>query len=995
MVVGALVVAGGLGVYLARLSIARDVLTGWLADRGVKADLTFDTFGLGGLSGVLRVGPPGAPVLSADKVEVGYGFGGFWSNEPFGLQVRSVRLVRPILHATWTGERLTFGALDRIIDEFRRKPPNPDQPQPAVRIEDGLLLLASDYGALQVRADATIDNGKLSSLDARSSPGRLQAGEDFAALGPGGLTVRTRDGRLDVLFQVYVAELHTTTAAAKGVNVRLAGQAPYPDMIAQSAAGPVALRLILSGAELEGQGGRLSDARVEARFDGRAKGWLNDLALDGAGQAEVAAEGGAAGPARGRKLRLKFDLPQLAWTRKGGDRVAGRYDVVLQATELTQADLRLRDAQAAFQGSGAAGAQGGELQAQGAISARGAWTGLGPPAAADDPETAALKRALVDFNLAAPSLALNIDHDRLAISLPAPAIIRTRSGGLASLSAIGRQPLYDGGAGRFQVTTKGGGLPAVQLAVDRFAVDAGVVTASASLTAQGSLGPVHEGVLATRGALRAADGGLTYVARDCATLSAAQLRLGENDVAKPQAQACPVAGAPLLALANGETRIRTQLRAASADVEFLQTRITAASGAVDVAVRDRGPTGLVRLDSAKLDDLAPARRFYPLTASGPIKLDGDLVRADIDLKDAAGRHLARAVVDQDLAKGRGGAQIDTGNLVFTQGGLQPAELSPLAALIASPVEGQAAFTGALAWTAAGLTSQGVLKVAHLDFKSPAGAVSGVSGDLTFNSLVPLTAAPGQRLTAQRVDMLGAVTNADVTFGLDAGALYIEGAKAQVGGGTVKLEKFDLPFDTTKPWSGAMDIDAVQVADLVKASPFGDKMSLQAKLSGRLPFTVSPEGIRIAGGELHAVEPGVLSIQREALTGVEAQSGVAVEVPGVPSAKPPAAGDNLVADFAYQALEHLAFEKLAAEVDSRPEGRLGVMFWIKGEFRPPQHQEIRLGYLEAIKGSYMDKKLPLPSNTKVDLALDTSVNLDQLLADYAEYQKLRGSGPVQP
>ena len=73
----------------------------------------------------------------------------------------------------------------------------------------------------------------------------------------------------------------------------------------------------------------------------------------------------------------------------------------------------------------------------------------------------------------------------------------------------------------------------------------------------------------------------------------------------------------------------------------------------------------------------------------------------------------------------------------------------------------------------------------------------------------------------------------------------------------------------------------------------------------------------------------------------------------------------------------------------------MMFWIKGEFRPPQRQEIRLGYMEAIRGTYMNRTLPLPSNTKVDLALDTSVNLDQLLTDYAEYQKLRGSGPVQP
>jgi hypothetical protein len=40
-------------------------------------------------------------------------------------------------------------------------------------------------------------------------------------------------------------------------------------------------------------------------------------------------------------------------------------------------------------------------------------------------------------------------------------------------------------------------------------------------------------------------------------------------------------------------------------------------------------------------------------------------------------------------------------------------------------------------------------------------------------------------------------------------------------------------------------------------------------------------------------------------------------------------------------------------------------------------------------------LPLPSDTGVDLTLDTTLNLDDLLADYADYQRLRSSPPVQP
>nr|QQZ50194.1 hypothetical protein JKL49_27415 [Phenylobacterium glaciei] len=73
----------------------------------------------------------------------------------------------------------------------------------------------------------------------------------------------------------------------------------------------------------------------------------------------------------------------------------------------------------------------------------------------------------------------------------------------------------------------------------------------------------------------------------------------------------------------------------------------------------------------------------------------------------------------------------------------------------------------------------------------------------------------------------------------------------------------------------------------------------------------------------------------------------------------------------------------------------MLFHIKGENAPPTHQEIWLTPQEIITRSFLTKKLPLPSGTKVDLTLDSSLNLDQLLGDFAEYQKLRGSDAVQP
>ena len=95
------------------------------------------------------------------------------------------------------------------------------------------------------------------------------------------------------------------------------------------------------------------------------------------------------------------------------------------------------------------------------------------------------------------------------------------------------------------------------------------------------------------------------------------------------------------------------------------------------------------------------------------------------------------------------------------------------------------------------------------------------------------------------------------------------------------------------------------------------------------------------------------------------------------------------------MENLAFSTLTASLDSRPNGRLGMVFHLIGKHDPPQRQEIRLPLLDVLRKRFLNRKLPLPSGTGVDLTLDTTLNLDDLLADYADFQRLHGSAQVQP
>ncbi len=115
-------------------------------------------------------------------------------------------------------------------------------------------------------------------------------------------------------------------------------------------------------------------------------------------------------------------------------------------------------------------------------------------------------------------------------------------------------------------------------------------------------------------------------------------------------------------------------------------------------------------------------------------------------------------------------------------------------------------------------------------------------------------------------------------------------------------------------------------------------------------------MRILGGDLHAIQPGRLSIDRSAIDAV--QAGGTAELPtGVTAAVDPNA---TFTDFAYQAMENLAFTTMDAGVSTHDDGRLGVLFHIVGEHDPPQRQEIKLSLFDLIGRKFLGRKLPLPS-----------------------------------
>ncbi len=195
-----------------------------------------------------------------------------------------------------------------------------------------------------------------------------------------------------------------------------------------------------------------------------------------------------------------------------------------------------------------------------------------------------------------------------------------------------------------------------------------------------------------------------------------------------------------------------------------------------------------------------------------------------------------------------------------------------------------------------------------------------------------------------------------------------------------------------PISGVLSLKGVDLDRLISVLNLSNAVSLQAKVSGALPFALQPTpqggvALRLTNGKIAADGPGRLTIRRQALTG-------SVATAGAEGAQP-----NAVQDFAYQALENLAFSQLDASVASRPGGRLGVVFHVVGRHDPAVNKPTRIGLFALLRGHAFDKPLPLPKGTPVELTLDTSLNLDDILAAYGQLGGARraspGSAKVQP
>lgn len=1032
--------AASLSIHAARKPIAAFLVQSYLLRHGVTSVVTFERLERGGFAARVRIGPE-TPEFTAEILDVTLSYNGVFALPTIG----TVKLVRPVLHATFDGRKLFLGSLQPLVEEVLAR--EPEGPGPSFSVENGTLFLATPNGPLQFAVNAAVEQGRLQNLSATILPAVLR-GEAFTAeIAEGAVSASVADDALNGTIALNIKAVTVTgdaafesreleaTAAVRGLEWRtgedaLSFEVADADIairtgvtssadfsVAQSETRLVlenlqgnyaserlgararALSFSIANANITNQSGAARIAEVSvARSDtnlvlDNLQGSYANERLRATASANLTNEftdvNAANNFAGSLSIRTSLDAAAIEFSR--GERSAGgplriAFDGARMRYPLQSGEVALRTIQGAFEGTGKIAQDGIEGALEGSIKAGASLprpvalnlVGQLPLIGAEPKLSAAMLDAIRNVDVQIPRLSVARSGDETSFAVRGPTTLSSASGARFTLSPQGNRPLLSGDAanfeGAFGLHIRGGGLPETQVAVSayRARLQADGLTLNASTQVETSLdfASLHGLHLAGGGQLESRTGRVSFALTRCADVSFdSYVNNGITRVTDTKGRLCAETGQPFFISDDAGWRLNAAWTGASARFEQGESTIAGANGRIALSGDASGPrSGRMDLDRALLSDLQPAPRFLPINLNGSMNLAGQEWAGVLGLT-IRNRRFASLALRHAMDTGAGQAAIDAAALSFDPATFQPTDISPLLASFGTRVRGPMSFTGRVSWNTQGIESDGRLRVMNVDLQTWLGAVRGASGDLALTSLMPVTLAPSQIVTIDRLDRLVPLEQATARFSLDPMTLHLESATASMAGGRVSLDPLSFSFAPGSTTEGTLRLQNVDLTPLLAAAGLAERVKVLGRIGGVIPFTSGPEGLRFANGRVAAEGPGRMSIAREALT--------AAVGTGAGGEAPPGA----VQDFAYQALENLAFDQLDGMVNSLPNGRLGVLLHVKGEHDPAVGREPRVGVLDLLRGRAFDKPLPLPKGTPIDLTLDTSLNLDELLASY--------------
>jgi hypothetical protein len=593
----------------------------------------------------------------------------------------------------------------------------------------------------------------------------------------------------------------------------------------------------------------------------------------------------------------------------------------------------------------------------------------GTPANLRFPGDAALTKAIA-ANLARLDLDFTAHVEKHGKALQArfgtPLAVMGARGARLRLSALTMSGSTDGLNAAFQVDLGGSGLPAINASVANLVWSRDGVTADGGLNARFNYSVFHNAALSANGVLSWRSGRYAFSPKGCGHLRFTSFHPATSDLARNiDASICPAGGRPMVEGDGTHWKFFGAARDASTFLPLANSQADQISGLLAFEGAGADIHGQVSRLSGQVSDKTAPARFKPLLEHGSVSLANGVWRGRFAVSRVNKEPLGEVTFQDAMATGLGSAHIAAPRLTFAPGKFAPEDLSVLLAALRK-ADGTANFQGDLFWTRDAFTSRGTLDIRNLDFLTPLGTAHAIKTRIDFTSLVPPHTAENQEITISRVDWTLPFSGVDLRFSFDPAQVKVNALSSGWAEGKASLEAFTINPAQPGRMSGAARFQSITLGSLIAASNLGNKIKLSGRISGRIPFTIGPDGFRMAGGHIASDGPGRLSVDRSLWMQGEA-----------------AISSNAVQDFAYQALENLTFDSMSADLNSMAGGRLQVIFHIKGRNDPPKPQTANVAIADILNGTALYKPVPLPSGTPIDLTLDTSLNFDELLKSYAE------------
>jgi hypothetical protein len=291
-----------------------------------------------------------------------------------------------------------------------------------------------------------------------------------------------------------------------------------------------------------------------------------------------------------------------------------------------------------------------------------------------------------------------------------------------------------------------------------------------------------------------------------------------------------------------------------------------------------------------------------------LRPDGDGVAFQAEVGDADGALQASAEGRYDPTTGGGHAEVRVVPLTFAPDSLQPGQLIPPLAAVASEVSGRVAIGGTVAWGPGAPASDLVVLMQDLGFTTGPARVERVNGAVTFDSLFPPSTPPDQLVALALVDVGLPLVNGVVAFRLDEdGAVAVDQARWSWAGGEIGTGAFaHRPGEPLDLVLEARGLDMAQLLEQVHLSG----LEGTGTLSGTLPLRIENGEAVVRAGELRTHGPGRLRYR--------------------PRETPAAlAGGGQGVDLMLQALENFHYESLRITLDGRTDGEMDVGLHVSG------------------------------------------------------------------